>query len=368
LPEPAVDADADPAAVRRRRAAAQRLTATPAPGADPVAVVRHLLAVQAQDLRAARLALRARTSGLTAADVDGALADRSLVAGWLLRGTLHLVAAEDFGWLLGLLAPTRAATSARRLSQERVTPDAADRAVALIERAVADEGPLTRTELAQRLGAAGLRTEGQAMPHLLMLAVLRGIAVLGPVRADGSAAFALAHDWLGAAPPTALEGDERARALATLARRYLTAHGPATAADLAAWSGLPRRDARAGLDAIAAELTLEGELVSLTAAAAAPDGSAADGARVPPRLLGAFDPYLLGWRSRAFAVAPEHADRVHPGGGMVRAVATVDGAAVGTWTRKRRTGEPLVELFAAVTAGDMDALRADAEDVLRFER
>jgi hypothetical protein len=363
LPDPVPDPDA----LRRRRAVAQLLTAgatTPAPGDDAAAAVRHLLAVQAQDLRAARLAIRARTVGLTASDVDARLADRTLAAGWLLRGTLHLVAAEDFGWLLGLLAPTRAATSARRLSQEKVAPEAADRAVALIERALTDDGPLTRAELAERLAAAGIRTEGQAMPHLLMLAALRGIAVLGPVRPDGTAAFALAHDWLGAAPPTALEGEERDRALAELARRYLTAHAPATAADLATWSGLPRRDARSGLDAIAAELTVDGEMVSLTSHAA--DDPEAE--RVPPRLLGAFDPYLLGWKSRDFAVAPEHAERVHPGGGMVRAVATVDGRAVGPWTRKRRTGAPVLELFAAVAPDDVQALRADAEDVVRFER
>ncbi|MCW3003995.1 MAG: hypothetical protein JWQ20_3293 [Conexibacter sp.] len=354
----------DDETLRRRRAAAQ-LLGEPARGADPVATVQHLLAVQAQDPRAARLALRARTPGLTTEQVDGALADRSLVAGWLLRGTLHLVAAGDFGWLLGLIGPTRAATSARRLSQERVTPDAADRAMAIVERALAGDGPLTRPELAERLGAEGIRTEGQAMPHLLMLSVLRGIAVLGPAGADGAPAFVLARDWLGAVPPTALAGEERDRALAELARRYLVGHGPASTADLAAWSGLPRRDARAGLEAIAGELTVDGDTVSLAAGAHADDD--AERAPVPPRLLGAFDPYLLGWKSRTFAVAPEHAQRVHPGGGMVRAVATVDGGAVGTWTRKRRTGAPVLELFAAVTPQDMQALRADAQDVVRFE-
>jgi hypothetical protein len=361
LPDLTVDAGA----LRRRRASAQLLSgATARSDARVDGVVRHLLAVQAQDLRSARLAVRARTPGRTrAADVDAALDDRALVVGWLLRGTLHLVATEDFPWLLGLIAPTRAATSARRLAQERVTSEAADRAVALVEQALAVEGPLTRPELAERLAAAGIRTEGQATPHLLMLCVLRGVAVLGPVRSDGTPAFALARDWLGAEPPTALEGEERDRALAELARRYLTAHGPATAADLAHWSGLPRRDARAGLEAIAGELAIEGDLVSLTARALA-DG---DDGPVAPRLLGAFDPYLLGWRSRAFAVAPEHAERVHPGGGMVRAVAAVDGGAVGTWTRKRRSGAPLLELFAAVAPDDMAALRADGEDVLRFE-
>ena len=67
---------------------------------DEVAVCDHLLAVQAQDLRSARLAVRARTRGLTAADVDRSLADeRTLVIGWLNRGTLHLVRVEDYWWL-----------------------------------------------------------------------------------------------------------------------------------------------------------------------------------------------------------------------------------------------------------------------------
>ena len=107
-------------------------------------VVGHLLAVQAQDLRAARLALRARTTGLAARDVDAALTDeRSVVVAWLMRGTLHLVGRDDHPWLLALTAPTRLAANRRRLGQEGVSPDDAERAVQIIERALADDGPLT---------------------------------------------------------------------------------------------------------------------------------------------------------------------------------------------------------------------------------
>ena len=91
------------AALRARRAAAQLLHRPP--GADPAAVAGALLAVQAQDLRAARLALRARAASLTAADVDRALEERTIVVTWLMRGTLHLVRAEDEGWLRMLTAP-----------------------------------------------------------------------------------------------------------------------------------------------------------------------------------------------------------------------------------------------------------------------
>ncbi|MGZ4268734.1 MAG: DNA glycosylase AlkZ-like family protein [Solirubrobacteraceae bacterium] len=318
----------------RRERAARQLLVTPA--RDAGAVVRALLAIQAQDPRAARLAVRARSDAAAAASLDARLGPGGdLVAGWLLRGTLHLVAREDYPWLLGLTGPSRMTTSARRLAQLGVSPGAADRAVVVAERALAVDGPLGRGELARRMGS-----EGQATPHLLMLAALRGRIV------SAGETFALASDWLGAEPAPALAGEARELALGELARRYLAAHAPASDADLAHWSGLPLRDARAGLAMVARTPRAHG------------------GGRVPPRLLGAFDPYLLGWRSRAFAVAPAHARTVHPGGGMVRAVATDDGLAVGTWTAPgaRVAIEPFAPLAPAVAA----ALARDAADVERL--
>src|SRR5215217_7273112 len=115
---------------------------------DPVAVAERLLAIQGQDPRGARLAVRARSEGLTAADVDRALTDdRSLLITWLNRGTLHLVRSEDYGWLHALTTPPLLQGNARRLAQEGVSPAAADRGVAIVERALAADGPLTRAQL-----------------------------------------------------------------------------------------------------------------------------------------------------------------------------------------------------------------------------
>ncbi len=183
--------------------AAQRLRAqllSGAPARTVAGVTGHLLAVQAQDPRGARLAVRARTSGLLATDVDDALtADRSVVVSWLNRGTLHLVLAEDYWWLHQLTTPQLATGNARRLAQEGVPPADADRAVGVIERSLAADGPLTRAELRERVAAAGVRTERQAMVHILALATLRGLTVRGPMR-GGEQAFVLARDWLGAPP------------------------------------------------------------------------------------------------------------------------------------------------------------------------
>src|SRR5947199_1959062 len=138
--------------------------------ADDVAgVCRHLLAVQAQDLRSARLAIRARTSGSTVAAVDGALTQRELVVSWLNRGTLHLVAREDYWWLHALTTPQLFTTNARRLTQTGVTPADAERGVAAIEVALEKEGPLTRDQLRERVRAVGVETAGQALVHVLKL-------------------------------------------------------------------------------------------------------------------------------------------------------------------------------------------------------
>jgi hypothetical protein len=324
--------------------------------------VGRLLAVQAQDLPAARRALRARSRGLTAAAVNGALSeDRSIVRGWLGRGTLHMVAREDYPWMLALTAPRQAADGRRRLEEEGVSEAAADRAVRIIEKALADEGPLTRRELAARVAAGNIATEGQAMPHLLRRAVLGGIAVLGPMR-GAQQAVALARDWLGAAPPTALAGAEREDALAELARRYLAGHGPATERDLAYWAGLPLRDARAGLHAIAGEVArLDGGLLDL---AAGGEGAPRTGSR----LLPVFDAYLLGWKDRTFAVAPEHVPKVYMGG-LIGPAAAVDGRVVGTWRAVSRGGALAldVEPFAPLSSRAEAGLRRERKDVARFE-
>ncbi len=97
---------------------AERLTAqllAGPPGRDPVAVAARLLAVQGQDPRGARLAIRARSGPEARADdVDRALSDdRSLLITWLNRGTLHLVRSEDYPWLHSLTAPRLMTANAR---------------------------------------------------------------------------------------------------------------------------------------------------------------------------------------------------------------------------------------------------------------
>ncbi|HEX4733468.1 MAG TPA: winged helix DNA-binding domain-containing protein [Thermoleophilaceae bacterium] len=314
-------ADAKGAAdLARSRAAAQLLHRQKR--RSPAEIVRHLLAVQAQDFASVPLALRARSKGLARADVHAALDSGELVISWLNRGTLHLVHRDDFAWLRALTAPTIATANKRRLAQEGVTNP--ERGVRAIAKAL-EGGPLPRKQIGEQSSF-----KGPALTHLLLAATLSGLIVRGPLRGSEQT-FTLVADHLGTLPKV-----DREKALAELGQRYAKGHSPATDADLAYWSGLPLRD------------------VAVPRTRGARPLQAGDSLR----LLPPFDPYILGWKDRSFAIPDSLTKRVMPGGGMFRAVVLVDGRVTGTWSR---AGGRVV-----VDAPDADGIGAEAADVERF--
>lgn len=334
-----------------RRLAAQLLRGSPAASADDA--VRRILAVQGQDPRGLRLAVRVRTAGVTAADVDDAFtARRTLVVAWLNRGTLHLVGADDFWWLHALTTPQMATANTQRLRQAGVSEAHAARGIDLIAARAVDAGPQTRADLRAALDAAGIPTAGAALVHLIYETALRRRLIRGPM-IDGEHAYVLAESWLGEAPRT-LDRDE---ALARLAHRYLAGHGPADARDLAAWAGVNLGDARRGLAAIAGETTTDAD--GLLELADRPTATAI----APPRLLGPFDPVLHGWASRD-AVLGQHVARVVTSNGIFRPFALVDGRAVALW--RLDDGRVRLTPFTTVPGPVLDLLEQDAAGVLAY--
>ena len=311
-----------------------------APAKDPVAVAERIFAVQGQDPMGFRLAVRARTEGVTAADVDRALTeDRSLVVSWLNRGTLHLIRSEDYPILQAVTTPPLRTSSERRLAQEGVPPRDLKRGIDAIVRALETDGPLTADALRERVRRARVRADGQALYHLLFSASLDGLIVRGPM-AGRKQAYVLVRDWLPDAKPV-----DRNDALGEFARRYLAGHGPATDRDMARWAGIPLRDARAGL------------------AAAGPPPDREEAELPPPRLLGSFEPCLLGWTSRTDIVGEKQPNLVTVGG-MFYPFAMVRGRAVARW--KLRDDGLELEPFRRLSKADREALERDGEDVRRF--
>ena len=344
--------------VRRLRTAAQLLHRPKR--RSVVEVVRHLTGVQAQVLSAAALALRARTQGLKAKSVDRArLRERSIVLTWAMRGTLHLIAADDYSWLVALTTEPSLANAHRRLKQEGMPDGQIAEALPLISQMLGREGPLTRTEIADRLQRKGIRTAGQAIAHLVWLAAAKGTICYGPDR-DGEKCFVLVEDWLRKSKMR-----DREAALAELAVRYLKAHGPASPADLAFWSGIRIGDAKKAWQSISDRLveveTARGPRCMLRSARSqAPSGVV--------RLLPAFDEYLLGWRDREFAVAAEHRAKINRGGGWLRPVLLVDGRLLATWSATRSSQQVTLSLepFVSLTATTKRSAAAEAKEIAVF--
>ncbi len=354
----------DDEALRRIRADHQRLSDA---GRSPTAaeVVRAGCALQAQEWPSAQLALLARGRGLTAPQLKHAReVERSLVLTWGLRGTLHLMAAEDVCWLVALSGPGATRATHRRYQQLGLTEAVRERALDEMAAILAAEGPLRRAALADELGKRGIPVAGQAIHHLVRFGALRGLLCLGP-EVDGDLTYVLLNDWLPANTPSRSPADPAAG----LARRYLRAFAPARAADFARWSGLGKRDVTAAWAAIAPEcervMTPYGEALMLRAQL---DSTANASAAPTVRLLPRYDNMLLGYESRAFMLAEAHAKRVHPGGGLIRSCVTVDGVAQANWRlRKLRRGLRVeVAPFETLPPQTLPALQAEVEALGRF--
>jgi hypothetical protein len=321
--------------------------------------------MQAQDTTAAALAVRARCAGLVASDVERArVEERSVVRTWLMRGTLHLVAAEDLGWLLALLGPIFICSSRGRRAGLGLDEETGVRGVRALGKMLADRGPLTRAEIRQGLAPHGIPTAGQAAIHLIRLAALEGRLCYGPDR-EGQETFVLLADWIGqgAVMPTEQAPTE-------LARRYLAAYGPATPEDFAAWSGLTlgaARDAWQPLSRQLLEVKVGGASAWMLRSRAAWLDEAFAG-RPVVNLLPGFDTYWLGYRGRDLALDPTGARRVFPGGGLLRPALLVDGRAAGTWSikRHRNHSEVIVEPFEELTPDIQPGLDLEVEDLAHF--
>lgn len=350
--------------LRRARLRSQLL----APGsqsASAAAVVQRLCALQSQEWQSARLAIAARTRGVTQEDVKRAReVDRSFVLTWSLRGTLHLVPSDDVRWQVELCGPGAIRRTRRRYQQLGLSESIRDQALSEIQDILKREGALSRSKLARSLSERGIPVEGQAMHHLVRFAALRGLVCFGP-EVDGDLTYVLLDDWLPLGTGL-LRPNDQARELAL---RYLAACAPATLLDFARWSGLSARQVKAAWAAVADDcftVSIPGgdALMLYEQVLYLKPESEQRAARFLPR----YDNYLLSYASRAFMVADKYAKQVHPGGGLIRACVIIDGEARASWKlEKRRTGiRVAVSPYETVNAAELTLLEAEVLSLGRF--
>ncbi|TVP44809.1 MAG: winged helix DNA-binding domain-containing protein [Gemmatimonadales bacterium] len=324
-------------------------------------VVKHHLAMQAQDFRASRWAIGSRLPGSREADVVAAYDRGEVVRSWPMRGTVHAVPAGDLPWMLELMGPRALAGVKRRWENLGIDEAMLERAREVAVGLLAGGRRATRAEFTQALTDAGLDMTGQRAYHAVWYLSQTGTLVQGPVR-NGDHELVLLDEWIP--DPRRLDRDE---ALAELGRRYLEARGPATVDDLAHWTGLTKGDCRKAFEANAdtlLEVRGPGGPFLIPAAHLQRHDPRSPAVDRSVLALAAFDEHLLGYRVRDCVLDPGHATRVDPGrNGVFRWTLVVGGRVAGTWKRTRRAHYTLVEIepFDPVPARRRPAVRKALE-------
>ncbi|HWF74247.1 MAG TPA: winged helix DNA-binding domain-containing protein [Solirubrobacteraceae bacterium] len=320
--------------------------------------VERLGGLQAQEPKPPFIGLWTRLAGFREADLARALHDRAVVRATMMRGTLHLATASDYAAFRTPLQPMlmRAMASALRDRSQGLEPDA----VLPVARELLNQRPRPfdelRTLLQEAFPDVNHRALGYAVRMLLPLVMVpTGERWAFPRVAD----FTLAESWLDRAVNPEQAPDD-------LVLRYLGAFGPASAADMQAWSGLGGIKAvleglRPRLESFADEAGRE--LFDL------PDAPRpGESVPAPPRFLPEFDSLLLAHADRARVISDEHRPVVVTKNLRVRATFLLDGFVAGTWEikRTRRVATLTVTPFAAPAQRDGAALKAEGSALLGF--
>ena len=320
----------------------------------PEDVVAWLGAVQAQEYAPARWALGLRTRNTTDAGVARACDEGRILRIHILRPTWHFVAPADIRWMLSVSGPRVNAINAHYYGKLGLDDGIFARSRRAIERALAKGQQLTRLELAGVLSQAGIEASGQRLAYLMMRAELDGVICSGACRGK-QFTYALLDDR---AP--GLCRMPRDEALAALATRYFTSHGPATLRDYVWWSGLTVKDARRGIEGAGAALRRVAVDDCVHWLSATGKGQS----KVVPSvwLLPVYDEYLIAYKDR---------ESIRDPGGLSSSPVRIEfphfliinGKLRGTWKRVARAGRMEIELslFRPLTNAEWNDLESEAE-------
>jgi winged helix DNA-binding protein len=330
----------------------QRITRPGPRGVEKV--VAWLGAVQAQEYAPARWGLGLRSpEGATDAAIERAVDQGRILRTHVLRPTWHFVTRDDIRWMLELTGPRVHLRMSNYDRQMGLDANVMTRAAAVIERALGDNGCLTRRELGAHLQRARLPAGTRELAHIAMYAELEGLICSGPRRGK-QPTYALLADR--APNVQRLQRDE---ALAELARRYFRSHGPATIRDFVWWSGLTTADAKRGLEMNRARsLDLDG----LRYWTVGRESRGAPKRKAGVHLLPIYDEYLVAYRDHQ--VVPR---AVYTFGSFHNAL-VVGGQVVGTWRTIAGPKGPMIDVrtLRRLTPGERGGLDREVKRYQRF--
>jgi hypothetical protein len=317
---------------------------------NPGDVVRWFGAVQAQDYLGALWAVGFRTKNANEESVEKAITDGTIIRTWPMRRTLHFVTSADIRWILELMGPRVIASSAGILRQFELDDKTLARCKKLFVRALQDGKQLSRQAMYKVLEVGRISTSEQRGLHILAHLSQEGFICFG-AREGKQQTFALLDEWVPAAKKLA-----RDEALAELARRYFTSHGPATLQDFVWWSGLTVADAKAGLEMVKSHFVqenIEGKTYWIPSAMLKAKRSPATA-----NLLPVYDEYTVAYKDRSAALDLLYEKQA--GNGIFFPPIIINGQIVGTWKRALKKDRIIItqNLFISLNKAESRALAA----------
>ncbi|WP_316750653.1 winged helix DNA-binding domain-containing protein [Pedobacter gandavensis] len=302
-------------------------------------IVAWMGAIQAQDYAMACWAIGLRGQGLTERSIQNAIDQGEILRTHVLRPTWHFVAASDIWWMLELSAPQLVPQMKSRLKQFGIILEDYLRINQVMEKAFLKAPHLDRAALLFALKDAGICSDREYLSHFLLWAEVAGIICSG-AHQNNKATYALLEERVPRPAPL-----KREEALAKLAHRYFTSHGPATLLDFKWWSGLSLTDSKKGLEMIKSDFVVEeiGSGVywipeSFCQESFYPESSGAkrltrDYDQPAVYLLPAFDEFLISYKDRTASFPLEHHAHAFTNNGIFYPVVLVNGQVKGVWKR-----------------------------------
>jgi hypothetical protein len=301
----------------------------------PEDVVSWMGAMQAQDYLGALWAVGLRMQDVSEVDIEDAVANRTIIRTWPMRGTLHFVVPSDVRWMLKTFTPRVIAKSAGIYRQVELDKKIFTKSAKLLVAALEGGNQLTRKETYEVLERGKVTSIEKRGLHILGHLAQEGLICFGP-RNGKQPTFTLLDEWI---PPVKAKAADEAMAAFTL--RYFTSHGPATIQDYAWWTGLTATEAKAAHELIKSSLvseTIQGITYWMS-------NSASVKAKSPGvYLLPGFDEYLMGYTNRTPAIDTTRFKKIAgTGNGILSSTIVINSQVAGTWKRTIQKDKVTIE-------------------------